>query len=153
MNSNERPGGYLMPELAPPPAGVRPFIARRPTPPVKNPNHVAPPLPAGASRPRPEQWCYRCDAPAHDDDDAGGYTCWVPLHPMLVDQAVSMAALAARAASAVPMALASWAPEHEDLVLQVAQKLVEAVDASREARRVLAGRHLWAVGDAGEAEL
>lgn len=139
MNANERPGGYLMPELAPLPDGVRPFIPRRPTPPAHNPNHVAKPPAAGAVRPLPADWCYRCNAPGH----VGEYACWVPIRPVPTDQAVQTAAMAARAASAVPMALASWTPEHEDLIVAVAQRLLDAVDSARQARRHFVDRELW----------
>jgi hypothetical protein len=139
VNSNERPGGFLMPELAPPPAGVRPFIARRPVPPAHNPNHVAKPAPAGESRALDPDWCYRCNTPGH----LGEYACWVPIRPVPADQAVAIAAMAARSAAAVPMALAKWTPAHEDLIMQVAGQLMAAVDSSRMARQHLAGRHLW----------
>lgn len=139
MNANERPGGYLMPELAPPVAGIRPFIPRRPAPPAHNPNHVARPRPAGEPRALPEDWCYRCDAPGH----IGEYACWVPIRPVPTGQAVQTAAMAARAASAVPMALASWTPAHESLIVEVAQRLLDAVDSARAARVHLAGRENW----------
>lgn len=146
MNANERPNGFLMPELAPPPAGVRPFIARRPTEPTVNPNHVPKPPKLGLVRHLPAEWCYRCDAPAHDDD----YSCWVPIRPIPPQQAIAQAALAARAAAGVPLALASWEPEHTDLIVQVAHQLLHAVDTAREAAGKLAARHVWETSDVAE---
>lgn len=138
MNANERPEGFLLPQLAPPPAGVRPFISRRHTPAVKNPNHVAV-QPLTDLRSLPDDWCYRCNAPGH----RGEYACWVPIRPIPTDQAVKVAAMAARAAAAVPQALASWTPEHDALMVAVASELLAAVDSSREARRALADRDVW----------
>lgn len=131
-----------MPELAPPIAGVRPFIQRRHTPPRANPNHLAPELPAGTVRPLPDDWCYRCDAPGHE----GEYACWVPIRPVPTDEAVAMAAMAARAASAVPMALANWTVKDEELIAQVAAKLLDAVDVARQARTHLAVRQALDTG-------
>lgn len=145
MNSNERPNGFLMPELAPPAAGVRPFIARRPTPPAINPNHI-PVQPVVELRPLSDDWCYRCDAPGHE----GEYACWVPIRPIPTHQAVAQAALAARSAAGVPLALASWEPEHADLIVQVAHGLLHAVDTAREAAVKLAGRHAWETADVTE---
>lgn len=143
MNENARPEGYLLPPTRPLPDGQRPFIARRPTPAVPNPNRLPPLLVRGEPIPLPPDWCYRCWQPGHIDH----YLCWPELRPVTAKRGAQLVAMAARAAAGVPLALASWTAEDEIFILDIAAELVKAADAATDARIRRGERDLWAMGE------
>lgn len=138
MNENARPQGYLQ-HPGTPPAGMRPFVSRRPVERAHNPNRTLPLPVRGEVIPLPASWCYRCFQPGHID----AYRCWPELRPVTPKRAAQQLAMTVRELAGVPRALASWSAADEIAILDLAAELVKAADAATDARIRRGERELW----------
>ena len=84
-------------------------------------NLILLPLP---QRPRPADWCYRCDQPGHFED----HPCWPPARPLTRDEAVRFAYLAAFHSIGLPELLRDWHADHVDIARALAERLGTGAD-------------------------